>query len=431
NHSNDKVRHNASEALGEIAPREKTEKTIKILLDTLNDNDQSVRYRTAVSLNSILRKLDSDDLKKALTEVEKKGLTKSNDWRVRLGAAEALGSSGRDVKTAIIIFKELLEKNTDEITQEVINSLIFVAKELYNITSNLTWKEKSNAQEGLQDILDYLNKKKYSSNSVSIEEAKSYLITTLKAINHGFYNYWNILIFIINYPLESLLILWLFFVFTTFYLRPLWLFKSHDILQRYIDEITLPDPVGKIIILFLKILLLWSCYRPRVLDAWVKANLNKARKEFDKKTTVKERTIYVPIPVILDGIDIAELTAKELQPKFSEQQECLLIWGEGGSGKTSLACQIARWAMSDAPEKRLCKHRMLPILIEQELDFKVPEGKQAFIELIRGSLKNLVDAQNPVSEEFLEQLLIQQRLLVIVDHFSEMSPATREQIRPE
>ncbi|MFM6398189.1 MAG: hypothetical protein ACKPFF_16060, partial [Planktothrix sp.] len=160
-------------------------------------------------------------------------------------------------------------------------------KELYNITSNLTWKEKSNAQEGLQDILDYLNKKKYSSNSVSIEEAKSYLITTLKAINHGFYNYWNILIFIINYPLESLLILWLFFVFTTFYLRPLWLFKSHDILQRYIDEITLPDPVGKIIILFLKILLLWSCYRPRVLDAWVKANLNKARKEFDKKTTVK------------------------------------------------------------------------------------------------------------------------------------------------
>ncbi|MFM6401211.1 MAG: HEAT repeat domain-containing protein, partial [Planktothrix sp.] len=100
------------------APREKTEKTIKILLDTLNDNDQSVRYRTAVSLNSILRKLDSDDLKKALTEVEKKGLTKSNDWRVRLGAAEALGSSGRDVKTAIIIFKELLEKNTDEITQE-------------------------------------------------------------------------------------------------------------------------------------------------------------------------------------------------------------------------------------------------------------------------------------------------------------------------
>jgi HEAT repeat protein len=434
------VRVYAIDALSEIAPPAKIQNTLKILLNTLKDNDKAVSYRAAGAIYFLLSKIDSSDLQQAVVDVRSVALTKSNDWQVRLGAAYALASSGRDVKTAITTFKELLDQQDQEITQEVIMLLRYAGDQLSIKSSNLTNEEKSNAKAGLKDALDYLNQNYSSEHPESrsnINQAKESLSYAIKNIDNipDSLEHKIILNWIVSKPQESIptlaIISWLSFVLMSLWLRPLWLLNCNDILQRYTD-IPLPSFLSNLKISdLLRLLLFRSCYHPRVLDAWVKANLGKARKEFDKKTTVKERSIYVPIPVILDGIDIAELTAKELQPKFSEQQECLLIWGEGGSGKTSLACQIARWAMSDDLEKRVCQHRMLPILVEQELDFKVAEGKQAFLELIRGLLKNLVDAQKPVSEEFLEQLLIQQRLLVIVDHFSEMSPATREQIRPE
>ncbi|NJK52289.1 MAG: HEAT repeat domain-containing protein [Leptolyngbyaceae cyanobacterium SU_3_3] len=73
---------------------------------------------------------------------------------------------------------------------------------------------------------------------------------------------------------------------------------------------------------------------------------------------------------------------------------------------------------------------MLPVLIEQELDFKVPDDKHPFREAIRGQLQALIDASDPIADEFLERLLRQRRILVIVDRLSELSEATREQIRP-
>ncbi|MCF3609244.1 NACHT domain-containing protein [Planktothrix agardhii 1033] len=436
------VRVYAIEVLKEITPPDQIQNILKTLFEALKDDNKPVRYTTAFAINSLLRKVDLSNSKSAIAieNVRSVALDTSNDWQVRMGTAYALGSSGRDVQTAITVFKQLLEKNNPQVTQEVIDSLMLVGDELSKRASKLNLQERLNAKEGLQDALDYFHKnssgndKKSISNIDQITESLNNARNTINNIPDQVESK-IILDWIVSKPQESVPILiiisWLYFVLMSLWLRPLWLLRCNDILQRYTD-IPLPSFLGNLKISdLLRLLLFRSCYHPRVLDAWVKANLGKARKEFDKKTTVKERSIYVPIPVILDGIDIAELTAKELQPKFSEQQECLLIWGEGGSGKTSLACQIARWAMSDDLEKRVCQHRMLPILVEQELDFKVAEGKQVFLELIRGLLKNLVDAQKPVSEEFLEQLLIQQRLLVIVDHFSEMSPATREQIRPE
>jgi HEAT repeat protein len=43
----------------------------------------------------------------------------------------------------------------------------------------------------------------------------------------------------------------------------------------------------------------------------------------------------------------------------------------------------------------------------------------------------LTNEADPFSEELLERLLRQRRILVIVDHLSEMSEATRKAIRPE
>ena len=130
----------------------------------------------------------------------------------------------------------------------------------------------------------------------------------------------------------------------------------------------------------------------------------------------------------LNQKNIPNITPKQMRPIFARQIGCLLIWGEGGSGKTSLACQIAKWAMSEDKEERLCNHLMLPALIEQELTSS--EDQSAFINAVGRQLQDLTDQPNPILEEMLERLLRHRRVLVIVDHLSEMSEATRKSIAP-
>src|SRR5262249_44029520 len=64
---------------------------------------------------------------------------------------------------------------------------------------------------------------------------------------------------------------------------------------------------------------------------------------------------------------------------------------------------------------------------------KVADGKPAFTpltEAVRGQLQALVGGSRSLSEELLEQLLRQRRILVIVDHLSEASPAARAAVCP-
>jgi hypothetical protein len=161
---------------------------------------------------------------------------------------------------------------------------------------------------------------------------------------------------------------------------------------------------------------------------WVTAHITSVREKFQDKDTVRDRNIYIPVPVVLDGETVAQFTAKDLRSKLKKR--CLLIWGEGGAGKTSLACQIAKWALSEDETERLCDYQMLPVLIEEELDFDAA-GQQPFMAAIRGQLQDLTNEAEPISEELLERLLRQRRILVIVDHLSEMTEATRKAIRPE
>ena len=62
----------------------------------------------------------------------------------------------------------------------------------------------------------------------------------------------------------------------------------------------------------------------------------------------------------------AERDAKQLGKAICQDRGCLLIWGEGGAGKTTLACQLGLWSLAVDPSQRPCDHLMLPVLIEHE-----------------------------------------------------------------
>ncbi|MDJ0593583.1 MAG: SUMF1/EgtB/PvdO family nonheme iron enzyme [Pleurocapsa sp. MO_226.B13] len=174
--------------------------------------------------------------------------------------------------------------------------------------------------------------------------------------------------------------------------------------------------------------MLWLKYPSRVLDRWVAENLEKHQKRFTTEIdTVLNREIYIPIHVKLDDRDIVwSLSNKELRDIFRNQDfetVCLFILGDGGSGKTSLACQIARWSMEKG-ELSLFKNQMLAVLIEQEL------GKKTLLDAIREQLPRGF-GDNYIDEEFLKALLRKRRVLVIIDHISEMSDEEYEHLKEE
>ncbi len=232
---------------------------------------------------------------------------------------------------------------------------------------------------------------------------------------------WGILGFLVY--AVSFTFLWLLL----FCFNPLWLLQINEWLNKHAKQTVNENIQGRMVIgIPLRFVLLISLfsYHPRVLDAWVKKNIGKATEGFKKIPTVDKRKIHIScVPVNLNDKLVQSITAKDLQPTFERNPARLLIWGEGGAGKTSLACQIGKWSMAEDKAERLCKHRMLPVLIEEELG-----GEQRFTEAIRQQLKILLDQSEPISVELLEQLLKHQRILVIVDHLSEMSEATRQAI---
>jgi HEAT repeat protein len=352
---------------------------------------------------------------------------------VRLNAAGALGRIGAAARPSLPQLVKNLQDANVNVRQRTSVAIRQIAGKLQDKVGTLNRRELINTTATLKLALPILEDSSQGFNEEVLQDVRrSATVLEQEKSSRPFdrLSEWTqhnlllalILIYVATAPGFWLLVLWL---------RPLWILQVNNTLAPYTD-FEVPLPTGNSIKIPMRFILFlgWFHYHPRVLDAWVEEQVEVARLAFAQKSTVNERDVHIPIPVILQGQTVAELSSQNLHNTFGDGRQCLLIWGEGGSGKTSLACQLARWAMSDRKPQRLARHRMLPVLVEQELDFKIPPGKDPFRESIRGQLQALVDSAEPISDAFLERLLRLRRVLVIVDHFSELSEQTRAAIRP-
>jgi HEAT repeat protein len=173
----------------------------------------------------------------------------------------------------------------------------------------------------------------------------------------------------------------------------------------------------------------------RVLDAWVEKQAAVVNSYFLARPTVQSRKTYVDIPVLLEGRVVPALTPEQLQSEFEKQKQrtAILVWGEGGSGKTTLACQVAKWAVADKPNRVLCRQRILPVLIESNLKETAKgaalQEPSAVLGEIRAFLSSALNSTEPISDVLVQRLLRRKRILVVIDHLSELDSGTRDTFR--
>ncbi len=419
--TNAEVRLNAAMALGRIGADANI--VVPTLITELQDNAKQVRQGAANALGQFGAKAKSA-VPALITAL------KDENQYVRLNAASALGRIGLEAKPAIPALIAALQDEKIEVRRNAANGLGGIAGVFQDKAKKLTNaeldKEISDLEKALKIVEDpaaqfpeqYIAVVRRPILALQAEKQTRLVDRSLEWIVQ--HKWWlGAIAYITLVPLIWWILLGV---------RPLWLLQINNALKPYTD---VPLPViGISVPIRYALFVGFYHYHPRVLDGWVASHLKSVREEFQEKDTVRDRSVYIPVPVVLDGETAPQLTAQDLQSKFKKQRSCLLICGEGGAGKTSLACQIANWAISDDQAERLCEHRMLPVLIEEELDVEGTD-KPPLIAAIRGQLQDLSNETEPISEELLERLLRQRRILVIVDHFSEMSERTRKAIRPE
>lgn len=408
------VRMNAASALGQLGAEARD--VVPALIEALReDADPRVRVSAAMALGQIGP--EAKDAVAALIEALK------GDYNGIV--VQALGQIGAEAKYAVPALIEVLKKEDDHwVRGTTAVALAQISHGLYDARATETLPELKVAYAILKDHQD----RGVRGQAVEVKRTIDYFEslwwvglrekTWLWITDHS----------TISGIIGAYLILLVFWSLV-FWLRPLWLLPVSAFLSRYEPKIKTQNmEIG----LPLRHLLLVSLfhYRKRVLDRWVQKHLATARENFANRRTVKERKTYVSTPTMTNEEICDGLSPALLHLIFDKPKSTVLISGEGGAGKTSLACQMALWAMDDESENRLCKsHRMLPVLIEGNLEPKA-DGKNAFIESIRGHLRELIGVPDEIPEEFLLQLLRKRRVLVIVDSLSELDEATRHNVKP-
>lgn len=166
------------------------------------------------------------------------------------------------------------------------------------------------------------------------------------------------------------------------------------------------------------------------LDALVLDHRAAVESTFLMRRSEEKKQIHVPLKANIMRPGPGERQSGECVPRpedFSGVVEAsgsqmILIWEEGGAGKTSLAFEIATWGLQLREECRLASHTLLPYFLDPSR-FDLAEQAPLSRHVAR-FLENLGGLS--VSQTEVEDLLRHKRLLLIVDHFSELTTHQRD-----
>jgi HEAT repeat protein len=415
------IRRNSVWALGQIDPDPK--KSSPGLAETLQmDHDPRVRAEAALALGR-LGSLGRDEGHRVHALAE--ALKNDTDSAVRRLAAVALGQIGGASQAAIDELAKASEKpeHPEKEKEQDKNARFAAAEGLVKIANALTSQGATGATEPLEKVAAGLEKNDYRLYAAQVKGD----VRTLRSLL-WFNRVKGVLNWIQRYRAEVLVICgYICFWFLLYWKNPYLIFRINEALKPYVGQ-KLPNFFGGIPLSYLVLGGLFH-YRPRVLDAWVAVHIGSARTKFLKKLTVDQRDVHVDLPVFVDGVATSALSAAILQSCFESNRNCVLISGEGGSGKTSLACQVCKWAMSDDAGGRLGKHPMISVLLDLD-NAEASNGHDILVEAVRTELRYLIDPAEAPSEELVEKLMENRRILVVVDGYSEMSEVKRNSLRP-
>jgi ABC-type amino acid transport substrate-binding protein len=170
----------------------------------------------------------------------------------------------------------------------------------------------------------------------------------------------------------------------------------------------------------------------RVLDAFLRLHRDTIVTNVLGRKTFKDRQSHFVLPLVVDGQRVESGGVQErrrqlaahLRKTFHQRAPCVTIIAEGGAGKTSLACLVAREALqisADALEANgpVFPQFTIPVMIESQL-------AQDLLDAIHGQLNALAQQQFP--NDVLVALLKLGRIVVIIDGLSEMNDAARGQV---
>jgi len=169
-------------------------------------------------------------------------------------------------------------------------------------------------------------------------------------------------------------------------------------------------------------------YTPADLQRWVEHHQPQLSGAFLGLPSVQARQVHVPLDVCLTpaGAAVTEgprlLRPEDLESLLAKAgSHVLLLSGDGGAGKTSLAFAIARWWLEGEPGGVV----RLPVLIETALG-----SQETVADRVRSWLRNQLAGagENDLAPELIKALLAAKRLIPIVDHLSELTPAAREHL---
>jgi HEAT repeat protein len=344
------------------------------------------------------------------------------DLYLRSNVAYTLGSFGDGAKSAIPALIDCLKPTPERsnVPNDAANALSAIARGALDVQDFSVIEPLRRAEKALEAA-------KFTDQSKEVASA----VRILRSLRTG--KWYEVAFgFIEKHPLLMLPIPYLlYFAFCIYLLvyRPLMIWTIAASIESRLKQWNVS--LGGIWITHVLIVGFFR-FHENVLDAWVLKQLPSVKENFNRLPTVAECMDLVPgLPVKLGNRCLKEdFKPIHLKETFGRNRAYVLLHGEGGLGKTTIACQISQWVMSLDERDRPCKHVMLPVLIEGSFKPDTEEG-ESMLDTIRGKLGALVNLDVDPPPELVRTLLRKQRILVVVDGLSEMNEASRRSVEPD